>query len=165
MQVAIYVPRKAEDNPEKLKAVMSEMKRLGPPKIRALWAEDCWIAIEGSHRVAAAQKLGLPVTILEMDADDEISNHDLEGLPRHATVFEMADYVGETGFAAYIVETIDKQEFIEAYTEVFALWLSYDSKSIGARVYAQKLVDMHESHPEWAEEAENMGDDPIDMSA
>lgn len=68
--------------------------------------------------------------------------------------------------AAKTISYDGKQEFIQQYTKVFELWLSYDSKSIGARVYAQKLVDMHEAHPEWAEEAENLGDEPIiDMSA
>lgn len=60
---------------------------------------------------------------------------------------------------------MSKQEFIEQYTEVFARWMLHDSGSIAAKVYAKKMIEMYNAHPEWAEEAEALGDDPIDMSA
>jgi hypothetical protein len=49
-----------------LKYVMATMKRRGSPRIRAIRHNRSWVALEGSHRVSAAAKLGIPITIVEM---------------------------------------------------------------------------------------------------
>lgn len=56
------------------------MCALGTPTIRAAWSDwdNAWHAIEGSHRVAAAQQLGLAVVIEPLDWDDEVSDHDID---------------------------------------------------------------------------------------
>ena len=48
-----------------LKKVVAKMRKLGAPVIKAVWAPqyNAWVALEGSHRIAAANKLGLPITI------------------------------------------------------------------------------------------------------
>ncbi len=50
------------------------MKRLGPPKIHAVWMEcyNHWQALEGCHRLRAAAELGLPPEIIEVDYSDEM---------------------------------------------------------------------------------------------
>ncbi len=47
-----------EPEPAKLAKVIDQMTRLGSPKIRAWWDGEKWIALEGSHRLAAAKALG-----------------------------------------------------------------------------------------------------------
>lgn len=97
----IYVPHKPT---ARLAEVMEQMQQMGSPVIRALWIGDAWLAIEGSHRVAAAQELGVPVEIIELDPDDVINDHDLEDCPESATAQELADYIG-IGGPAYMCET------------------------------------------------------------
>lgn len=48
-----------------LEKVISEMKTLGAPKIKAVWCEelDRWLAVEGCHRLRAALLLGLQPVI------------------------------------------------------------------------------------------------------
>lgn len=51
---------------EHLHHVVDEMRRLGPPKIRAFWDEEtgAWFTFEGTHRLRAALALGLaPVMV------------------------------------------------------------------------------------------------------
>ena len=57
---------------EHLAEVIEEMKKLGAPKIRAVWMEcyDHWAALEGCHRIRAAKELGLTPEIIELDYDD-----------------------------------------------------------------------------------------------
>lgn len=77
---------------ERLDAVIAEMKVLGTPEIRACWQGDAWYAIEGSNRVAAAEALDLDVIIIEVDEDDEISDHDIDDLSPLCTVREIMEY-------------------------------------------------------------------------
>ncbi len=68
-------------SPNHLAEVIEEMRTLGAPRIRAWWNGDAWIALEGSHRLAAAHTLGLTPKIEAMDEDDEIEHdfHDIDG--------------------------------------------------------------------------------------
>lgn len=52
--------------PERLEHVVSEMRRLGPPVLRAAWDADAgiWHAREGTHRLRAAKRLGLAPVIV-----------------------------------------------------------------------------------------------------
>lgn len=53
--------------------VIESMRTLGAPVIRAVRAEcyGGWVAIEGSHRLYAAQQLGLTPEIEEIPYDEE----------------------------------------------------------------------------------------------
>jgi hypothetical protein len=53
---------------EHLEYVAEEMKRLGVPKIRAIWNESkgVWYAAEGSHRIAAAYRSGIVPIIIDI---------------------------------------------------------------------------------------------------
>lgn len=56
----------------KLEAVISEMRVLGAPTIRAIDCGDYLMAMEGSHRLAAAAALGLTPDFVVFEQDDEI---------------------------------------------------------------------------------------------
>ena len=56
---------------EKLASVVAEMITLGAPTIRIVNSCNGWLAIEGTHRLAAASKLGLEPNFIEL-ADDEL---------------------------------------------------------------------------------------------
>lgn len=53
-----------------VRSVAREMERLGPPTIRAILSGGRLYAIEGTHRLAAAQSLGLQPTIVVVADDD-----------------------------------------------------------------------------------------------
>ena len=63
-----------------LRGVMSEMERLGPPKIRAIRHRGLLYAIEGTHRLEAAKRLRL-LPVVQVIADDstdpEFTVHDV----------------------------------------------------------------------------------------
>ena len=58
-----------------LDKVIEEMTTLGAPEIRCIWAEcyDLWLAVEGCHRLRAAQKLGLTPIIVDVSSETEIT--------------------------------------------------------------------------------------------
>lgn len=76
-----------------LEIVIERMKEIGEPTIRAWWDGEKFWAIEGSHRLHAAERLGYIVEIEEVDLEDTISNHDLDDLPRTATVEDIVSYM------------------------------------------------------------------------
>lgn len=63
----IIIPNAAD--PAHLAEVMNEMQSLGAPVVRAFWSEawEAFVAVEGSHRVVAAHRLGLVPEIEEID--------------------------------------------------------------------------------------------------
>lgn len=62
-------------NEQHLAEVVNEMKRLGTPTIRAIWSETYgeWMAIEGCHRLRAAQQLGITPIIKDVTAQKTIT--------------------------------------------------------------------------------------------
>jgi hypothetical protein len=67
-----------EIDTDKLEAVKAEMEKLGSPTIRAIDAGDHFIAVEGSHRLRAAEELGLPVNIETVDDDGIVDLNTLD---------------------------------------------------------------------------------------
>lgn len=59
-------------DPEKLARVVDEMKKLGAPTIRVVDCGDYYMALEGSHRLAAAAELGITPVLTVYDQEDEI---------------------------------------------------------------------------------------------
>ena len=53
--------------------VQAEMAKRGECVIRALWSDELgyWFAIEGSHRCAAAEELGIEIQIHDIGSDDD----------------------------------------------------------------------------------------------
>lgn len=91
-------------NKKKLMSVIAEMRVLGTAKIRAFWTGDSYLAIEGSHRVAAAAAIGVPIEIIDVCESDEICDHDIGDLKSSCTVGEILEYAN-WNVAAYNVET------------------------------------------------------------
>ena len=61
-------------NQEHLEQVKAEMVKLGSPTVRAIWSEmyGFWLAVEGSHRLRAAEELGISPKIDDISDDDTV---------------------------------------------------------------------------------------------
>jgi len=68
---------------------------MGAPTIRAYYDGECYQAIEGSHRLAAAYSLGLVPHIVEITIDD-IVEHDMDDV-RGNTVNDILTYLEMSG--------------------------------------------------------------------
>lgn len=64
---AIHAPE-----PKHLAKVINDMRKLGAPTIKVVDCGDYLFALEGSHRLAAAAKLGLAPNFDVIGQDDEI---------------------------------------------------------------------------------------------
>lgn len=89
--VTIMAPNKT--NPMHLEKVIGEMKTLGAPEIRAYWDGEKYIALEGSHRLAAAEALGMTPTINEVRQKQWLTHHDLQDLPDKTSVARALNYL------------------------------------------------------------------------
>jgi hypothetical protein len=81
--------------------VMRLMESMGPPIIRAVPSlgdrVDHWIALEGSHRVVAAKKLGMAIIIRPMKPNQRI-RHDVTNVyPKRTTVKKVMHGLNECG--------------------------------------------------------------------
>lgn len=79
-----------------LERVIERMKEVGEPTIRAWWDGEKFLAIEGSHRLHAAERLGYLVEIEDVDLEDTIDNHDLDDLPKSTTVEVIINYMSDS---------------------------------------------------------------------
>jgi hypothetical protein len=57
---------------DRLEAVKAEMETLGAPKIRVVDCGDYYMALEGSHRLAAAAALGLTPELIVFEQGDTL---------------------------------------------------------------------------------------------
>ena len=73
MQNELVAPHNVDRSTEHYAAVKAEMAKRGECVIRALWSDELgyWFAIEGSHRCAAAEELGIEIQIHDIGSDDE----------------------------------------------------------------------------------------------
>jgi len=76
--------------------VKDEMIKLGPPRIRAYYDGEIYRAIEGTHRLWAADYLGYFPEIIEVSLHEIIADHDFPDLPERCTVHDIIDYIGNT---------------------------------------------------------------------
>ena len=91
-----------------VQTVMADMKTMGPPTIRAIWTGDAYDAIEGSHRVEAAYQLGLPVRVIEVEADTVVDDHDLiDDLPEVTTAGDIAERITQMHGRMVDVEIVE----------------------------------------------------------
>ncbi|MEM1149033.1 MAG: hypothetical protein AAGI03_00540 [Pseudomonadota bacterium] len=66
MIYAIHAPEA-----DKLEAIIAKMKKLGAPTIQVVDCGNYFMALEGSHRIAAAHSLGLEPELIVYEQDDE----------------------------------------------------------------------------------------------
>ena len=81
-------------NESHLADVITEMKTLGAPEIKAVHMPgyDAYVAIEGCHRIRAAAALGLTPVIDEMEYSDSLlSECGIDQIDHDYTVSEICD--------------------------------------------------------------------------
>ena len=85
-------------NKKHLKKVTLDMKEMGSPTLRAIIHGELLLVLEGSHRLAAAKELNLPVTIeilsknTKIDFDNcDIDNNDIYDCETYA---DMIPFIG-----------------------------------------------------------------------
>jgi len=86
--MTIYAPHKTEE--EKLADVIAQMRIMGAPTIRAVNCGDYYLAIEGSHRIAAAKALGL-TPIIDCVKESDVISHDFQDLESPCEVAEICN--------------------------------------------------------------------------
>ena len=92
----VYVPNAT--NRDHLEEVKAQMETIGAPSIRVFCTGEAYIAIEGSHRVAAAHELNIIPDFIVVEESDVISDHDLQCLSDVVTVAEILEYLGYTQY-------------------------------------------------------------------
>lgn len=65
-------------DPARLGEVEADMLRLGPPTIRVVDRGDHFMALEGSHRLAVAHRLGIEPVLHVFGGDDWIEIEDFD---------------------------------------------------------------------------------------
>lgn len=78
-----------------LNAVTDEMLTLGAPTIRVVDCGDYYMALEGSHRLAAAHALGLVPELVILEQDEEIEPEDYDWCDDHRDVVTAGEAAGE----------------------------------------------------------------------
>lgn len=104
MQIALYHSHYEEDH---LEAVATEMKTLGAPEIKCIWSEcyGMWLAVEGCHRLRAAQLLDITPQISEIDLEDnETTTIQIDGEDVEVNTIELAIEVTDAAWQATILE-------------------------------------------------------------
>ncbi|MDQ0349716.1 hypothetical protein [Ancylobacter vacuolatus] len=105
MGFTVYAIHGAEAG--KLETVKAEMLSLGAPTIKVVDCGDHYMALEGSHRLAAAHALGIipALEILEQNDDLDISGFDwFDGANWSATVYPAGEVAGELFSPAQAVD-------------------------------------------------------------
>lgn len=73
MKTTIYLSHDHYD-PDHLVEVKAEMAKLGSPTIRVIDADGGYWAVEGCHRLRAAEELGVPVNVVVLDPAEQIDH-------------------------------------------------------------------------------------------
>ena len=82
-------------DPDHLTMVEDQMKTLGAPEIVGIWMEcwDCWVAVEGCHRLRAAAALGITPIMTEATSEFlEAAGETAEGATERATKRQMLTF-------------------------------------------------------------------------
>jgi len=96
MEVTVYAIHAPEAG--KLASVIADMDRMGVPTIRVIDCGDHYMALEGSHRLAAAAALEIDPIFEVIDQDDEINISGFDWFePQNwdRTVYQAGEVVGE----------------------------------------------------------------------
>jgi hypothetical protein len=91
----IIIPPHGLDENNHLDQVIADMRQMGAPVIKAVWLEAyvAWMALEGSHRIVAAKRLGLEPQIEAVEYDPEATTDELvpDSYQDTHTLEELAD--------------------------------------------------------------------------
>jgi len=91
----MYIVAPHNTDAKKLEEVKSEMINSESPKIKAYYDGEKYIALEGSHRIAAAVDLQIKINIIDVSIDDDI-DHDFEDVYSNK-VADILDYLSCEG--------------------------------------------------------------------
>lgn len=81
-------------NAVRLAEVVAEMRRLGPPTVRCVEVAGVLYAVEGTHRLAAAQALGVEPEMMVLDRAGAVPDDlDIEDIPAGSPLQDLIDYV------------------------------------------------------------------------
>lgn len=83
---------------DKLETVVAQMREMGAPTIRVVDCGDHYMALEGSHRLAAAAALDLVPDFEIIDQDGQIDISDYDWFEAHNwadTVYPAGEVAGE----------------------------------------------------------------------
>lgn len=80
---------------DRLADIKGEMLELGAPTIRVVDAGDSYIALEGSHRLAAAHQLGIMPILEVLGQDEEIDPNAFDWGEFHQDVATAGEAAGE----------------------------------------------------------------------
>lgn len=108
MQIALFHKHYNETHLEEVKA---KMLKLGAPKIRAIWSEayGVWMAVEGCHRLRAAEALGICPIIIDVSNQKTLTVQlDEENVKVKRVEFE-EEYLGDV-WRSEIISFDDEQE-------------------------------------------------------
>jgi hypothetical protein len=89
--MTVFAPNKIDE--KKLAPIIDYMTKNGTPEIRAVFNGEAYQAIEGSHRLEAAKRLGLTPKITEVPWRSFVTNHDLPELPNKTSAARIVDYL------------------------------------------------------------------------
>lgn len=101
-----------------LQEVMQSAKEIGFVTINVFDSGDSYIALNGSHRLEAAAALQLPV-ILECMNEDDVMEHDIDGLAVHLYNELDLDELTTTASVAQILGFINSCGNVYTDEEVF----------------------------------------------
>lgn len=88
--VRIIAPNAIDE--QRLPKIMAEMEKLGAPTIKVIDNGDHYLALEGSNRLAAAQRLNKMPELDVLNLDDSFIGHDIEGV-KSTLVKDLAEFL------------------------------------------------------------------------
>jgi vesicle coat complex subunit len=87
-----------------LAAVKAQMETLGAPTIKAIWSEvyGAWMAVEGCHRLRAAEVLGM-TPVIEDVSDEAIVTMQIDGQEVEVSVAELTEELENDAPKSHII--------------------------------------------------------------
>jgi vesicle coat complex subunit len=91
-------------NQEHLNAVVAQMETLGAPAIRAIWSEmyGAWLAVEGCHRLRAAEVLGM-MPVIEDVSEEDVIVMQIDGQEVEVNVAELTEELENDAPKSHII--------------------------------------------------------------
>ena len=91
-------------NQEHLNAVKAQMETLGAPTIKAIWSEmyGAWMAVEGCHRLRAAEVLGM-TPVIEDVSDEDVVTMQIDGEDVEVSVVELTEELEDDAPKSHII--------------------------------------------------------------
>lgn len=100
--IAIHAP-----DAEHLVEVKAQMEKLGAPEIKVVDCGDYYMALEGSHRLAAASQLEIEPVFTVFEQDDILNTSDFDWAGRIASLEECETYAaGEIAGELYSMGSV-----------------------------------------------------------